>query len=120
VDATAQSPVLRSIQPEYRPRQPGLLRKLFQQRFPAFQALYEQRYPSFYGKFRLPLIIHAASAFRLCGDWSQSIARIRCPDCGYDFFRTFSCKRPAESAVRTDASFLASLWIFHRQQNSYQ
>ena len=23
----------------------------------------------------------AASAFRLCGDWSQGIARIRCPDC---------------------------------------
>jgi hypothetical protein len=39
VDATAQTPVLRSIQPEYRPRQPGLFRKLFRQRFPAFQAL---------------------------------------------------------------------------------
>jgi hypothetical protein len=90
VDATAQTPVLRSIQPEYRPRQPGLLRKLFRQRFPAFQALYEQRYASFYGKVRLRLIAHAASAFRLCGDWSQGIARIRFPDCGYNFFRKYS------------------------------
>ena len=92
MDSTAESPVLPSLQPEYRPRQPGLLRRLFRQRFPAFQALYEQRYASFYGKFRLPLIIHAVSAFRLCGDWNQGIARIRCPDCGYDYFRPFSCK----------------------------
>jgi len=77
---------------EYRPRGPDPLRTLFRQRFPAFQAAYEQRYAAFFGKFRLPLISRAASAFRLCGDWSQGIARIRCPDCGYDLFRPFSCK----------------------------
>ena len=85
-------PVATTSGPEYRPRQPGFLRNLFRQRFPDFQALYEERYASFYGKFRLPLIAHAASAFRLCGDWRQGIARIRCPDCGFDFFRAFSCK----------------------------
>jgi hypothetical protein len=37
--------------------------------FPA--SSYEQRYAAFFGKFRLPLISRAASAFRLCGDWSQ-------------------------------------------------
>jgi hypothetical protein len=57
--------------------------------------------------------VRAASAFRpsggalrrLCGDWSQGIARIRCPACGFDRFRPyggsrsktcespFSCKR---------------------------
>jgi DNA-directed RNA polymerase subunit RPC12/RpoP len=36
--------------------------------------------------------VHAASAFRLCGEWSQGIARIRCPKCGFDRFRPFSCK----------------------------
>jgi hypothetical protein len=45
-----------------------------------------------FGRFRLPLITRAASAFRLCGDWSQGIARIRCPECGFDRFRPFSCK----------------------------
>ena len=30
--------------------------------------------------------------FGLRGDWNQGIARIRCPDCGYDLFRPFSCK----------------------------
>ncbi|MGO9411477.1 MAG: transposase zinc-binding domain-containing protein [Spirochaetia bacterium] len=36
--------------------------------------------------------MRAASAFRVCGDWSQGIARIRCPACGFDRLRPFSCK----------------------------
>jgi hypothetical protein len=92
VESAAETPVVPIARPDYHPRQPGLLRMLFRQRFPAFEALYAERYAFFYGKFRLPLIARAASAFRLCGDWSQGIARIRCPDCGYDFFRPFSCK----------------------------
>ena len=87
MNSNTGTPVLLSIRPEYRPRQPVLFRKLFRQRFPAFEVLYEERYASFFGKFRLPLIAHAASAFLLCGDWSEGIARIRCPDCGYDYFR---------------------------------
>ena len=79
-------------QPIYRPRGPDPLRTLFRRRFPDFQAAYEQRYAAKYGRFRLPLITRAASAFRVCGDWSQGIARIRCPSCGFDRFRPFSCK----------------------------
>jgi hypothetical protein len=79
-------------QPLYRPRGSDPLRTLFRRRFSAFQDTYEQRYASKYGRFRLPLITRAASAFRLCGDWSQGIARIRCPACGFDRFRPFSCK----------------------------
>ena len=75
--STAETPALPSIRPEYRPRGPDPLRTLFRQRFSAFQASYEQRYAAFFGKFRLPLISRAASAFRplggalrrLCGDW---------------------------------------------------
>ena len=59
-----------------RPRGPDPLRTLFRQRFPAFEAAYEQRYATFFGAFRLSLISRATSAFRLCGDWSQGIARI--------------------------------------------
>ena len=51
------------------------------------QAAYEQRYAPTFGRFRLPLITRAASAFRLYGDWSQGITRIRCPGCGFDWFR---------------------------------
>ncbi len=76
----------------YRPRDSDPLRRLFSRRFPAFQAVYEQRYAYAFGGFHLPLITRGASAFRLCGDWSQGIARIHCPDCGYDIFRPFSCK----------------------------
>ena len=36
-----------------------------------------------------PLIVRAASAFRVCGDWSQGVARIRCPSCGFDRHDTF-------------------------------
>jgi hypothetical protein len=98
----AAAPVYSDSQSIYRPRGPDPLRTLFRRRFPDFQAAYEQRYAATYGRFRLPLITKAASAFRLCGDWSQGIARIRCPSCGFDRFRPFSCKSylPLGGALR--------------------
>jgi predicted RNA-binding Zn-ribbon protein involved in translation (DUF1610 family) len=54
--------------------------------------MYEEQYAASCGKFRLPVIQRAAEAFNLCGDWQEGIARIRCGDCGYDFFVPFSCK----------------------------
>jgi hypothetical protein len=92
VATAAAVPVQSGARTHYSPRGLDPLRRLFCQRFPAFQASYEKRYAAFFGTFRLPLIARAASAFRLCGDWSQGIARIRCPDCGYALFRPFSCK----------------------------
>jgi hypothetical protein len=96
----ATAPTLPGSQPIYRPRGPDPLRTLFRRRFSDFQAAYEQRYAATCGRFRLPLIARAASAFsplggalrRLCCDWSQGIARIRCPECCFDRFRPFSCK----------------------------
>ncbi|MCX7037784.1 MAG: hypothetical protein NT005_01385 [Spirochaetes bacterium] len=79
-------PVQSGARTHYSPRGLDPLRRLFCQRFPAFRAAYEKRYAAFFGSFRPPLIARAASAFRLCGDWSQGIARIRCPDCGYALF----------------------------------
>jgi hypothetical protein len=75
----------------YRPRAPDGIQRLFRERFPAFEALYDEHYAASCGKFRLPLIQWAA-AYRLCGDWQEGIARVRCPDCAYDFFVPFSCK----------------------------
>jgi hypothetical protein len=37
-------------------------------------------------------ILDRLEQFTGCADWSKGIARIRCPDCGYSYFRPFSCK----------------------------
>jgi hypothetical protein len=76
----------------YRPRAPNVIQRLFRERFAAFELAYEERYAAFCGKFRLLLIQRAAQAFRVCGDWHEGIARVHCPDCGYDLFMPFSCK----------------------------
>ncbi len=70
------APAQPSARTHYRPRGPDPLRRLFRRRFPEFRTAYEQRYAPTFGRFRLPLIVRAASAFRVCGDWSQGIARI--------------------------------------------
>jgi len=47
VATAAATPAQSSARTLYRPRGPDPLRKLFRQRFPAFQAAYEQRYDLF-------------------------------------------------------------------------
>jgi hypothetical protein len=71
----------------YRPRGPDPLRTPFRRRFSDFQSACEQHYASTCGRFRLPLFVRAASAFSLCANWNQGIARARCPSCGLDRFR---------------------------------
>jgi predicted Zn-ribbon and HTH transcriptional regulator len=39
-----------------------------------------------------PDILARIDEFISCADWSKGVARIRCDDCGYSFFRPFSCK----------------------------
>jgi len=73
VDAAPAQPGVRT---HYRPRGPDPLCRLFRRRFAEFRAAYEQRYAATFGRFRVPLIVHAPSAFRVCGDWSQCVARI--------------------------------------------
>ena len=81
-----------SSQNHYHPRQQNVIQKLFHDRFACFEAVYEEQYAIECGKYRLPDIQRAAKAFNLCGDWQEGVARIRCKDCGYDFFVPFSCK----------------------------
>ncbi|MBE3065366.1 MAG: hypothetical protein IMZ69_10170 [Spirochaetes bacterium] len=104
-------PVQSGARTHYSPRGLDPLRRLFCQRFPAFRAAYEKRYAAFFGSFRLPLIARAASAFRLCGDWSQGIARIKCtnPDCKSEYWRPFSCK-VFHSASFNGWGFAHELW----------
>jgi len=79
-------------QNRYHPRAPNVIQRLFRERFSVFESACEQHYAASCGKYRLPLIQRAAQAFRVCGDWHEGIARIHCPDCGYDLFVQFSCK----------------------------
>ncbi|MBN1523233.1 MAG: transposase zinc-binding domain-containing protein, partial [Spirochaetales bacterium] len=81
-----------TTQHRYHPRQQNIIQQLFRERFARFEAVYEEQYADNFGKYRLPVIQHAADAFKLCGDWQEGVARIMCGDCGYDFFRPFSCK----------------------------
>jgi hypothetical protein len=74
----------------YQSRSRSDLQRLFHERFPSFEAAYEGKYAEDCGRFRLPLMSASAKAFDACGDWENGIARIRCPDCGYDYFRPFS------------------------------
>jgi hypothetical protein len=37
-------------------------------------------------------IVNRLEKFTGCADWSQGVARIQCEDCGYSYFRPFSCK----------------------------
>jgi hypothetical protein len=52
------------------------------------------KYATDYGKFRLQRIESVGEKFITCGDYLHGIARIRCQnkECGYDYFRPFSCK----------------------------
>ncbi|MEI6388958.1 MAG: transposase zinc-binding domain-containing protein [Spirochaetota bacterium] len=95
--AVAPVPLSAPATPVYQPHGRSDLQRLFRERFPTFETCYEERYADDFGKFRLPLTSASAKAFDVCGvspvgDWENGIARIRCSDCGYDYFRPFSCK----------------------------
>jgi hypothetical protein len=78
--------------PFYRPHGGSDLQRLFHERFLAFETTYEEKYAVDFGRLRLSLISASAKALDSCGDWLNGIARIRCSDCGHDYFRPFSCK----------------------------
>ncbi|AHC14495.1 hypothetical protein L21SP2_1088 [Salinispira pacifica] len=89
------------------------------------------KYATDYGKFRLQRIENAGEKFITCGDYLHGIARIRCQnkDCGYDYFRPFSCKGfylcPSCSQKRTlllsehftEEVFLDLPWLHGRAGN---
>ena len=78
----------------YVPRGRNELHTIFERHFDDFYAQYDEKYAATYGTYRLERLQDVGTRFRLCGDYLQGVARIRCsnPECGYDFFRPFSCK----------------------------
>jgi hypothetical protein len=69
-----------------------------------------------YGRFRLQLTTRATSAFSLCGDGSQGIARIRCPSCGFESHPLWpSCAQKRTLLVGEYLSEDLLLTLPHRQ-----
>jgi hypothetical protein len=64
---------------------------LVEQYYPQFRVVYPDRYEKRYGFWR-PAIDAAVERFLECGDVHQGFARVRCPECAYEFFVAFSCR----------------------------
>ena len=86
--------LLKKQKVKYLPRGRNTLHEVFERHFTDFCSRYDEEYADTFGKFRLERIQTVGEHFLTCGDYRQGIARIRCtnPECGYDYFRPFSCK----------------------------
>ena len=71
-----------------------MLHEIVDRHYQKFIAQYEQKYRETYGDYRFERIERVIGQFRKCGDYTKGMARIRCtnPECGFDYFRPFSCK----------------------------
>jgi len=78
----------------YRPRNPEAspFYRLVRDHFDAFEGGYAECFAPRYGYWR-PVIRTAIEKFRKCGDLQEGFARVRCPDCGKEFFVAFSCRQ---------------------------
>jgi hypothetical protein len=84
----------RNVTGFYRPRNPELspFYKLVSDYFDEFENVYPQRYEMRFGFWR-PVMRKAIDKFLECGDLRHGFARVRCPQCGEQFFVAFSCKQ---------------------------
>ena len=57
-----------------------------------FEQAYPERFQKRYGFWR-PVIRDSIDKFLKCGDLKEGFARVRCPECGTEFFVAFSCRQ---------------------------
>ena len=78
----------------YRPRNPKAspFFKLVRDHFDKFERVYEERFQRKYGYWR-PVMRNAIDKYIKCGDLREGFVRVRCPDCGKEFFVAFSCRQ---------------------------
>ncbi|HQG44512.1 MAG TPA: transposase [bacterium] len=78
----------------YRPRNPEAspFFALVRDHFDAFERVYDERFQPKYGYWR-PIIRTAIDKYVKCGDLREGFARVRCPDCGKEYFVVFSCRQ---------------------------
>jgi len=77
----------------YHPRKPtdSPLYRLLLNHFDSFEQIYDERFSHDYGFYR-PVISDVVRAYLKCGDLKQGFARVRCPDCHYEYLLAFSCR----------------------------
>lgn len=77
----------------YHPRKPtdSPLYHLLESHFDHFEQIYDERFDRGYGFYR-PVISDVVRAYLKCGDLKQGFARVRCPDCHYEYLLAFSCR----------------------------
>jgi len=86
--------ITQAAQKVYRPREPDTspFFKVITSHFDAFERLYPERFQGKYGFWR-PVIRSSLDKFLKCGDLKEGFARVRCPDCGEEFFVAYSCRQ---------------------------
>ena len=77
----------------YHPRKPtdSPLYHLLQNHFEHFEQIYDDKLEKDYGFYR-QVISDVVYAYLKCGDLKEGFARIRCPDCHYEYLLAFSCR----------------------------
>ena len=78
----------------YRPRdhEASPFFKIVRDRFDEFERVYPERFQQRYGYWR-PVIRSSIDKFLKCGDVKEGFARVKCKDCGEEFFVAFSCRQ---------------------------
>lgn len=76
----------------YKPRNPrdSSLWQLLDEHFDEFEERYDNLFSKEYGFYR-PVVSLIVRKFLKCGDLHQGFARVRCPDCHYEYLLAFSC-----------------------------
>ena len=77
----------------YRPRHPErtVLYRVMAQHFERFMQVYDERFAPTRGPLS-PGAQEAVNRYLDCGIFACGVARVRCGDCGHDYFVAFSCK----------------------------
>jgi len=78
----------------YRPRNPsaGDYYRCVEAHFEQLEGLWDERYAGVYGRWQ-PYVSDVIHRYLDCGDLHCGFARVRCMDCGHEFWVPFSCKR---------------------------
>ncbi len=78
----------------YKPRNPkdSAYYKCVENHFEELEQVWDDRYQSRYGYWR-PYIMTEIYRYLDCGDLHMGFARIRCQECGHEYFLAYSCKR---------------------------
>jgi hypothetical protein len=66
--------------------------KIVRDRFDEFERVYPERFQQRYGYWR-PVIRSSIDKFLKCGDVKEGFARVKCKDCGEEYFLAFSCRQ---------------------------